>query len=201
VLPSSRSNTSTYSCSDCVLVLHRVGEELAHRSAKGPEYSSSVNRFRLNASLWIELDCGTFFRKIKNWPQCSKWVDETQIFLDRSVSSDNRGHYPNVPNLATLNWTQSYYSDDGYRRLLLEKARWDPENVFNHLQSIGSHNMVYEHPKNDSVCEAIYKNNAIRFVKKALISFAVMFSFPKILSFAVTMVKKLLSAFSVNTNL
>lgn len=134
-----------------------------------------------------------------SWLQCSQWVDETQIYLDRSVSADNRGHYPNVPNLASLNWTQSYYGDDGYRRLLLEKAHWDPENVFNHLQSIGSHNMVYEQPKNDSVCEAIYKKNANRFIKKALISFAVLFSFPTILTFTWTTIKKFLSVFYVNT--
>ena len=98
-------------CSDCVVVLHRVGEGLAlKRTANITSFSQS----RSNVSLWSELDCGVFYRQSKNWQACSKWIDETQIALDDAASGFDSFHYPNVPNLATKNWEYAYYSSKTY---------------------------------------------------------------------------------------
>jgi FAD/FMN-containing dehydrogenase len=45
------------------------------------------------------------------------------------------GCYVNYPDVDLANWQQLYYKD-GYSRLQAVKQRWDPGDVFNHLQSI-----------------------------------------------------------------
>jgi len=217
VLETNITDSEKSPCSDCVLVIHRIGEQLSRRGVDENSSSSSVNAFRKNATLWVELDCGTYFRTINRvsilhtyntlfflvdfyltitsrlqWPACSKWIDDTQVYLDKSVHADHRGHYPNVPNLATLNWSQSYFGEEGYRRLLAEKMHWDPENIFHHVQSVGSSGNQNLLIKNEA-CNAIYKNNALRYLKKGLISLAVVFTLPKLLPIVREAFKRLFS--------
>jgi hypothetical protein len=65
-------------CSDCVLVFHRIGDKLKNQIQKtkldknnlnvdlqsdidSVGLSQSFNPFRGNASLWMEMDCGHFY--------------------------------------------------------------------------------------------------------------------------------------------
>jgi len=45
------------------------------------------------------------------------------------------GCYVNYPDCDLKNWAWLYYLDN-YARLQQTKAAWDPNNVFNHAQSI-----------------------------------------------------------------
>jgi len=122
-------------CSDCVIVIHRVGNglKLSHNE------NSSFNSFIKKSNIWVEIDCGHFFRRqiFKNdWEQCSNFVDRMQIDLDKTTTDESRMHYTNVPNLVTENWHQQYYGDKNYKRLQRTKMKWDEHNIFNHVQSI-----------------------------------------------------------------
>ena len=47
--------------------------------------------------------------------------------------------YTNTPSCdGTGDFGERYYGAEKYRRLLRIKKIWDPDNVFNHCQSVGS---------------------------------------------------------------
>ena len=143
-------------CSDCVTVLHRIGKGLRHGGTLSPSYqksthtnesllsipsstythTNSFNPFKNNASLWVEIDCGHFYRQKNTWPICRNSIDVAQRTLDLATTVDHRSHYPNVPNLATQDWPQQYYGKEGFQRLVTTKKYWDPINMFQHAQSI-----------------------------------------------------------------
>jgi len=60
-----------------------------------------------------------------------KLVEQTRIQLQPFVT----GSYVNVPDLNIKNYGQEYYGDN-FARLQKVKAQYDPENVFNFVQSI-----------------------------------------------------------------
>jgi len=60
-----------------------------------------------------------------------KLVEQTRIQLQPFVT----GSYVNVPDLNIKNYGQEYYGDN-FTRLQKVKAQYDPENVFNFVQSI-----------------------------------------------------------------
>ena len=60
-----------------------------------------------------------------------KLVEQTRIQLQPYVT----GSYVNVPDLKIKNYGQEYYGDN-FARLQKVKAQYDPENVFNFVQSI-----------------------------------------------------------------
>jgi FAD/FMN-containing dehydrogenase len=130
--------TREKSCSDCVTVLHRVGEGIRREKriamANVPQ---SVHPFRFKSTLWVEIDCGLFHNRRKLWSQCSRWVDNVQRSLDTVVPNDYRFHYPNVPNKNTSSWSEQYYGA-GYSKLQEIKSIYDPQNLLFHTQSISS---------------------------------------------------------------
>ena len=106
-LNTKRSSHHVSPCSDCVTVIHRVGEGFRQQqrtnnghspttspssssssssssspssssssptssssSPSAPFSSSSVNPSLMNATLWIEIDCGHFYRSRHSWPMC-----------------------------------------------------------------------------------------------------------------------------------
>lgn len=117
-------------CSDCVFVLHKVGDRI--RATNFDEVS--VNPSLSKANLWLEIDCGHFHRSRSSWPVCHGWISDTQIAID-SKSGVDSFHYPNVPNLDTVAWEEKYYGMDNYQSLLRAKAAWDSDGVFHHRQS------------------------------------------------------------------
>ena len=132
-----RKKTKIAHCSDCVLVLHKVGNKLSQRGRANDKHttttftststsssSSSFNSFRTNTSLWVEVDCGLFNHNMKHWSACSKWIDDTQSFMEKAVPIGSKAHYPNVPNLNSENWPDTYYGSDVYLRLQIEKKKW-----------------------------------------------------------------------------
>lgn len=191
---SGRANNSkTLHCSDCVFVVHRVGDGLSRRSAINEEVSSSndsnnsSNPFpsssfhpsRNRANLWVEMDCGVFFRKLKHWPSCSRFVDATQLLLDNSIQSGM--HYPNVPNLVTSNWQETYYGSYFYHLLLKEKKKWDANNLFKHTQSIGSSQSPISREEikdekghslhtHSNLCKAFYKRSGLRDLRRGFLA-------------------------------
>jgi hypothetical protein len=58
-------------------------------------------------------------------------VNQTRIQLQPYIT----GSYVNVPDLNIKNYGQEYYGDN-FARLRKVKAEYDPENVFNFVQSI-----------------------------------------------------------------
>lgn len=47
-----------------------------------------------------------------------------------------RDHYCNYPDLAYKDWPAAYYGEAGYERLRKVKAQYDPDNLFQHAQSV-----------------------------------------------------------------
>ena len=159
---------STNKCSDCVTVFHRVGPGL--RSFANST-SSSFHPLRANLSLWLEVDCGHFFRKASSWRHCNSFVDETQVLLDMAattvvVSEDGTTadpkekdgdhsstfHYPNVPNLShSKNSVPAKYFGKNVARLVRAKQYWDPDNVFYHSQSVPLHSFSGKTGENANV--------------------------------------------------
>ena len=154
---SFRQLKSKKYCSDCVVVIHRVGEGLK----KAFNTNSSFNSFIQSSHLWVEMDCGHFFRRqiLKNdWINCTHFVDNVQTNLDRCTRNDSRMHYPNVPNLVTEDWHVQYYGIKAYHKLQKLKLLWDPNDVFNHAQSIKPFsNSTYIN--NNSYIKEVYNNN------------------------------------------
>ena len=96
----------------------------------------SFNPFRQNGSLWVEMDCGHFYPQRDSWPSCSDFINESQRSLDNIIPKHHKSHYPNVPNLNTMDWQEQYYGEKGFQELHRMKKVWDPENFFYHSQSI-----------------------------------------------------------------
>ena len=65
--PTPHRHRHRQPCSDCVTVLHRVGDGLrAHARAS----NGSFNPALASAALWVEIDCGHFHRQRATWPTC-----------------------------------------------------------------------------------------------------------------------------------
>lgn len=47
-----------------------------------------------------------------------------------------RKQYRNYPNVEFKNWESSYYGDSNYKKLQVIKSKYDPQNIFNHQQTI-----------------------------------------------------------------
>jgi hypothetical protein len=135
--PRLSSDNFSHACSDCVAVIHRIGDTL--RNHEKNQARSAINPLLQEAYLWVEMDCGNFLREREKWESCRQYVDESQRKLDGSFSEETkyeRYHYPNVPNLATDDWQHQYYGRNDYSRLQRIKDLWDPLNSVNHHQSI-----------------------------------------------------------------
>jgi len=156
-------------CSDCVVVIHRVGNGLK----RAFDANSSYNPFIQSSHLWVEVDCGHFFRRqmLKNdWLQCTNFVDNLQMSLDKCTREGSRMHYPNVPSLVTENWPVQYYGVKTYRRLETLKSLWDSNNIFNHVQSIWPSPNATESDKeqHSGKCVEIYNNHGLKDLKNIL---------------------------------
>ena len=140
---------------------------------------TSFNPFRHNSTLWVEIDCGHYYRHRSTWPACQSYLHDFQYALDAAIKTnrnDDEGcHYPNVPSLNTTNWKRQYYGDRGYNRLVAIKTEYDPSNLFSHVQSIvpqssdhnnNNNNNTYYHynslpmdPPHQNACQQIYDNH------------------------------------------
>ena len=125
-------------CSDCVIVLHRVSDRI-----RATDFTStSLNPAIGNLSIWVEMDCGHFYRQRGTWGYCSQWISETQKSLDQAAATistkreEGIYHYPNVPHLDTYEWERAYYGSSNYQKLSNVKRMLDPMDVFYHRQSI-----------------------------------------------------------------
>lgn len=65
----------------------------------------------------------------------SVYADTGGVPVVNGVATD--GCYVNYCDVDLVDWPQLYYKD-GYARLLEIKQAWDPNDIFNHAQSIGS---------------------------------------------------------------
>jgi len=199
---------STNKCSDCVTVFHRVGPGL--RSFANST-SSSFHPLRANLSLWLEVDCGHFFRKASSWRHCNSFVDETQTLLDMAADtavasedgsiadpkekdedSDNNFHYPNVPNLShSKNSVPAKYFGKNVARLVTAKKYWDPDNVFHHSQSVPLHSFSGKNSKHDSRMHSQTEteqkvtgfSNSLQSTCKFLYFFAALRDYRRVISF------------------
>ncbi len=57
-------------------------------------------------------------------------------FLRKLDTHGLRNHYCNYPDLSFSDWPLSYYGKAGYQRLQRVKKQYDPDNLFQHAQSI-----------------------------------------------------------------
>lgn len=157
-------------CSDCVFVIHKVINGIRGYQTQS---SNSFNPFRVNVSLWIELDCGHFHSQRHSWSNCSEYIDDIQRNLDSSIPNGHRLHYPNVPNLVTKDWESQYYGDEGFSRLQLTKDVWDPFNIFSTRQGVyptsSSNSELHDRSSSYSLltatgrASACYPSNIVRY--------------------------------------
>ena len=128
---------------------------------------------------------------LKNdWLQCTNFVDNLQMSLDKCTREGSRMHYPNVPSLVTENWPVQYYGVKTYRRLETLKSLWDPNNIFNHVQSIRPSPNATESVKDQhsGKCVEIYNNHGLKDLKNILHAVLGMSA----VSFVITRVKAIL---------
>lgn len=179
-------------CSDCVLVIHRVGPGL--KSPGGSVGLGSFNPVRRSSDVWLEMDCGHFFRQRETWGECLNFIEDTQRQVDEILLQTNVSmRYPNVPNLANSNWHELYYGEEVYNRLQRIKQQWDEKDVFNHAQSIlpmgkDKRDIVInvENSKNNRVCEKMYEKHVKGWINLNFIGLPVSFAF--LVYFAVKLV-------------
>jgi len=85
-----------------------------------------------------------FWRNTKYYVELdASWTEESEARKNISLVQQTRkklqpyvtGSYVNVPDLNIKNYGQEYYGDN-FARLRRVKAKYDPENVFNFVQSI-----------------------------------------------------------------
>ena len=73
------------------------------------------------------------------WSQCPREIirikKRMESYLNRSKLPYSK--YINWPSCDSSDWMWRYWGQN-YHRLLTAKQFWDPENVFNHCQSVGS---------------------------------------------------------------
>lgn len=88
----------------------------------------------------IELTCMYPPNSGSKCPQVLKKVKE--MFRRRAIAlGDNPTQYSNTPSCDLKGqFGDRYFSPGVYDRLLKAKRLWDPENIFNHCQSIGNNN-------------------------------------------------------------
>ena len=70
---------------------------------------------------------------------------EVEAVRERVLASSLRGggedsQYVNTPSCQGPGWQRRYFGSDNYEKLLGLKAAWDPANIFNYCQSVGSNN-------------------------------------------------------------
>lgn len=156
-----------HSCSDCAIVLHRVTPRIRNTDF----HRTSINPSLASAYLWIEMDCGHFYRSQSSWPQCSAFIAHAQSQFDSLVEVENTTlsgvcHYPNVPNLHTKDWKRMYYGIN-IVNLLESKLTWDPLNVFHHQQSIQPSSATsLAQDKSTSQCSLVYRLKALLEMSK-----------------------------------
>ena len=84
------SVASIPTCSDCVTVLHRVGDGIRTGGLSQSLPTSAVHPSRRNISLWVEVDCGVYHRHIERERVARWWRDGKKTFLTaRSPSNIN----------------------------------------------------------------------------------------------------------------
>ena len=137
IYQASRS-TSSQVCSDCVFVLHRVGDGIRE---SGNNIFSSIHPSRKTSTLWAEMDCGLFRKHNKRkttddgdatpWETCKAFVEDTQLALENGSIPGQRFHYLNVPSpQSTEVWKESYYSEEGFALIKELTNEIDPNNMF-----------------------------------------------------------------------
>ena len=73
--------------------------------------------------------------------KCPKIVKRAKTLMVKEAirHGEKLTQYLNTPSCdSSVSFSQRYWSEKNYNMLLKAKEHWDPENVFNHCQSIGS---------------------------------------------------------------
>jgi len=119
-----RSSSSKGVCSDCVTVLHRVGEGIRRGGGGG----SIFHPYRRSSVLWAEVDCGLFHRhdhryghsdssRDRNsssaWDRCENWLGTVQSAMEAAAAVGQRFHYINVPNKHSAQSAEDHDSSGG----------------------------------------------------------------------------------------
>ena len=126
------SNTRIPECDFCLWILYigkeGVNDEIIADTKIGP----------LSLELACTYDAGNHFKASK----CPKAMAEIQrqIYQNARKFGQTPRQYVNTPGCHDSEFFSfgERYWGDSYQRLLKIKEYWDPENVFNHCQSVGS---------------------------------------------------------------
>lgn len=89
----------------------------------------------MHRNVLFDLFADGFFNEETNDQEENKiWIEDLFTFLSQYTN----GHsYQNYPNRLQLDWKWAYYGNQ-YSRLVEIKQKYDPENFFRYLQSIGN---------------------------------------------------------------
>ena len=107
------------------------------RPERRPEERFALTRAVGNIQL--ELTC---MYSLGQGGRCREEVEAVRE--DLLVSSQREGgqdsQYVNTPSCQDPHWHRRYFGQQNYEKLLGLKAAWDPANIFNYCQSVGSTN-------------------------------------------------------------
>ena len=88
----------------------------------------------------MELTC--MYSQGQEGGRCRQAVEAVrQDLLASSLREGGQdSQYVNTPSCQGPGWTQRYFGEENYQKLLGLKAVWDPANIFHYCQSVGSDN-------------------------------------------------------------
>lgn len=145
--PLFDDQNTTWSSAWVEQILPEKGISAIHRFLKKTTGSES-NFFFLNSGGVMNQvppeDTAFFWRNTKYYLEWdASWTKESETEKNIMLVEQTRtllqpyitGSYVNVPDLNIKNYGLEYYGDN-FARLMKVKARYDPENVFNFIQSI-----------------------------------------------------------------
>jgi len=119
-------------CDYCFWTIHIRNRQLF----LSPEYPISTNTDR-NLVTGVDSNLVCLFKN--RWSECPKQVIRVKKEMEETLNKYKLSYskYYNYPSCDSADWMFRYWGSN-YNQLLQIKSYWDPENVFNFCQSVGS---------------------------------------------------------------
>jgi len=122
-------------CDYCFWTIHFRNRQ-SFPSAKSRDLQISINTDN-NKKRAVDSNLVCLFKN--RWSQCPREIIKIKKKMEHKLEKYNMSYskYSNWPSCDSSDWMTRYWGEN-YPRLLAIKATWDPGNVFNHCQSVGS---------------------------------------------------------------
>lgn len=125
----------TIGCDYCFWTIHfRNRQQILAKQDPRLQFSTNTDN---NLKQGVDSNLVCLFKN--RWSECPLEVIKVKKSMEHVLDKYDLKYskYYNYPSCDSTDWMFRYWGKN-YNRLLAIKSRWDPENVFNHCQSVGS---------------------------------------------------------------